>query len=146
MTDNEIIKALECCLPQNGKRNCDDCPYAECEKGCADKLTKDCLDLINRQNAEIEKLKTQLGKSENFFTIKLDKEQLNDIVKSQIEKFEVDAVTVRNEAIREFVKQHKEIMREYLYNDSTDFLMKWCEYETATDNLIKTMTEGTNNE
>ena len=58
MTDNEIIKALECCLPQNGKRNCDDCPYAECEKGCADKLTKDSLDLINHQKAEIKELRS----------------------------------------------------------------------------------------
>ncbi len=51
----------------------------------------------------------------------------------------------KNDAIREFAKQHKEIMREYLYNGGTDFLMKWCEYETSTDNLVKEMTEDSGN-
>ncbi len=41
--------------------------------------------------------------------------------------------------LKNFVKQHKEIMRGFLYNDSTDFMMKWCEYETNTDNLLKEM-------
>lgn len=32
-------------------------------------------------------------------------------------------------------------MRDFLYNGSTDFLMKWCEYETNTDILVKEMTK-----
>ena len=59
MTDNEIIKALECCSFDDVKK-CDDCPYYEKETKtyCVNDLIKDTLDLINRQNAEIETLKT----------------------------------------------------------------------------------------
>ena len=93
MTDNEIIKALECCLPQNGKRNCDDCPYAECEKGCADKMIKDSLDLINRQKAEIEELKFKnLALSQNRITMPERLEIVNN---------------ARDKAIREFAKKLK---------------------------------------
>lgn len=58
MTDNEIIKALECC-----SKNC--CNYKEClysdnELDCVETLTMDALDLINRQKAEIEKLNKQV--------------------------------------------------------------------------------------
>ena len=58
MTDNEIIKALECCANScdNGFAKCDECPrFAESE-GCTLRSMKDALDLINRQKAEIERL------------------------------------------------------------------------------------------
>ena len=51
MTDNDIIKALECCGCDNYQ--CDNCPYAY--KTCT--VYKDSIDLINRQKAEIERLK-----------------------------------------------------------------------------------------
>ncbi len=55
LTDNEIIKALECCTDWCGEISCWDCPLKN--TGCIyfDKL-KDTLDLINRQKAEIERL------------------------------------------------------------------------------------------
>jgi FtsZ-binding cell division protein ZapB len=53
MTDEQIIKALECCVI--GYECPKDCPYMG--KGlCVDKIRKDALDLINRQKAEIERL------------------------------------------------------------------------------------------
>lgn len=52
MTDNEIIKALECCEKQP---HCTGCPYFE-KIGCKKHLYQDALDLINRQEAEIERL------------------------------------------------------------------------------------------
>ena len=62
MTDNEIIKALECCL--SGKdydTACMKCPIEPiCESD--DILLKYALDLINRQRAEIERLKCEMGK------------------------------------------------------------------------------------
>ena len=57
MTDAEIIKALECLMHDN----CEDCPYYRDD--CADRikdpieLTKYALDLINRQQKEVERLK-----------------------------------------------------------------------------------------
>ena len=55
MTDEQIIKALECC---NRNGSCSKCPYDratfEHELDCASAMTADALDLINRQRAEIE--------------------------------------------------------------------------------------------
>ena len=52
MTDNEIIKTLECCRDDT----CVSCPI--CTEGlCNGGLHKNTLDLINRQKAEIESLK-----------------------------------------------------------------------------------------
>ena len=56
MTDNEIIKALECCFNNDwNKTKCNKCPFYNGGGGCIDELKKSTLDLINRQQAEIEK-------------------------------------------------------------------------------------------
>lgn len=47
------------------------------------------------------------------------------------------------EAVKKFAAEHKEIMRLFL-DDDNEFLMKWCEYEANTDNLVKEFTEGEN--
>ena len=58
MTDNEIIKALECCASECFNA-CDNCPfYKQCEND--EQLSKFALDLINRQQAEIERLRYNL--------------------------------------------------------------------------------------
>lgn len=54
MTDEEIIKTLECCSDSENYQ-CNKCPlYADCEKAS---IAKNALDLVNRQKAEIERLK-----------------------------------------------------------------------------------------
>lgn len=56
MTDNEIIKALECCGRIKGQ-DCDTCPLTELQLSeCTAKVATESLDLINRQKAEIERL------------------------------------------------------------------------------------------
>ena len=58
-TDEEIIKALECCV--NGKsivEVCSRCPFF-LDGNCTDLLKQNALALINRQKAEIEKLTTE---------------------------------------------------------------------------------------
>ena len=50
----------------------------------------------------------------------------------------LDKSKIKSEAVKEFVKEHKEIMRLFL-DDDDEFLMKWCEYEVNTDNLVKEM-------
>lgn len=55
MTDNEIIKGLECCgSPYN---RCFECPLCEMERvKCSTELAAKALDLINRQKLEIKNL------------------------------------------------------------------------------------------
>ena len=56
MTDNEIIKALECCSKPVIEEYCSECPYHLGGQENCHKLLGDILDLINRQKAEIERL------------------------------------------------------------------------------------------
>ena len=55
MTDNEIVKALECCI-SNTDENCNKCVCSGSNVSCVDVLLQNALDLINRQNAEKEAL------------------------------------------------------------------------------------------
>lgn len=57
-TDEEIIKALDLCTQQNGSIPCYDCPcWNDDEQKCEGIDYTAALDLINRQKAEIERLK-----------------------------------------------------------------------------------------
>ena len=81
MTDEQIIKALECCATDDGD-DCFQCPYGNIvyksgNGGCVNRCRKDVLDLINRQKAEIERLNVELkamrGTANSY---KLDNERL----------------------------------------------------------------------
>ena len=65
LTDNEIVKALECCIKSSHFGECfeNECPMAS-EKGCKvgkETLYPYALDLINRQKEEIELLNMTLN-------------------------------------------------------------------------------------
>ena len=63
MTPNEIKKALECCSEHEG---CHNCP---CKNECGDLsvVTTEALNLINRQQVEIERLeKHELSEAMKF--------------------------------------------------------------------------------
>lgn len=57
MKEEEIIKALECCLFDNSE--CLQCQNKELCKIECDELATKALDLINRQKSEIEKLRQE---------------------------------------------------------------------------------------
>ena len=63
LTDNDIIKALECCLSDEPMPCQQHCPFVErCRGGeCLDTYA---IDLFNRQKAEIERFRK--ADSENF--------------------------------------------------------------------------------
>lgn len=52
LTDEEIVKALECCISQDA--NCNDCAFLNSRKDCNNVYVY-TLDLIQRQKAEIER-------------------------------------------------------------------------------------------
>lgn len=59
-TDEEIKRALECCCDEEMLHYCVICPYYKQNKDndyCQEDLHKDALGLINRQKAEIERMK-----------------------------------------------------------------------------------------
>ena len=89
MTDNEIIKALECDLTLSVKV-CPECPYFRKRNGnthCASILLQDAIDLINRQKAEIERLQSPC--------------EMQIEISKKIEN------SIKAEAIREVVKKVK---------------------------------------
>lgn len=57
LTDNEIIKALKCCMNWHDKKDCAKCPMDENKNLCITELRRLSFDLINRLQAEIERLK-----------------------------------------------------------------------------------------
>ena len=61
MTDEQIIKALECC--KIGE--CDDCPFYGVKEDCEVELPEEALNLINRQKAEIERLQKENERWQN---------------------------------------------------------------------------------
>ena len=114
-------------------------------------MTKDALDLINRQQAEIEKLNVELvgmrGACESY-KMHYDKAQ------AEIERSNKNLITIsnackerRNEAIKEFAERLKQEIQEskYRVNDSPyaracNQVADWC--IEVSNNLVKEMTES----
>ena len=61
MTNEQIIKALECCKNDD----CDNCPNTF--GNCYANLAGEALDLINRQQTEIEKMKVRIDAFDKAF-------------------------------------------------------------------------------
>ena len=166
MTDNEIIKALECCI----KNTCSECPFYKnwITHRCGE-LRNLALDLINRQQAEIEKFTKRQKptgasgyKIENgkvvFFTNMLggcryEYENLDEVVKTLNEllqecysKDEIafalkckteDLKTAKSEAIKEFAERLKAKGDRYAWVVGIS--------KDKINNLVKEMTEGNEN-
>ena len=62
-TYEEVTGALARCGTSEYK-SCDQCPYSNNTATCVERMTKDALDLINRQHAEIEELQKEKKKAE----------------------------------------------------------------------------------
>lgn len=127
MTDNEIIKAVECCT---GNTKCCECPMFR-TPNCMNKAFGYALDLINRQKAEIERLKCEMGKllpKDCSYAMQME---VSNKLESQI----------KSEAIKEFAEKLKErltgIGRSTTYGNFEYGTIK--SYEL--DSLVKEMTE-----
>ena len=95
MSDNEIKKALE--KMTYGGHSCMHCEYGTTKgdyicglQGC--KIGRDALDLINRQQAEIEKLKDLI-------------KSVNEDIGKAIISFDKDIATAKTEAVKEFAER-----------------------------------------
>ena len=100
MTDNEIIKALECCFARGfDESTCYECPFYTATAQCTEDLRDSALDLINRQKAENERLKKEVEDKERAYNDEfcLRKEWQTKCRESLKEK-----QTAKSEAIKEF--------------------------------------------
>lgn len=125
MTDNDIIKALECCGCDNYQ--CDNCPYAY--KTCT--VYKDSLDLINRQKAEIERLTAMLEAAEDYLYPLPFKNAFDD-----------ELAKAKSEAIKEFAERLKNAFPEgnrdnkcpAIYIDDYCYIIDECAEEMVGEN------------
>ena len=132
MTDNEIIKALECCFTNDfGKTNCNKCAFYTATAKCMDDMQNAVIDLINRQKAEIERLTAKI----------LVKDNINDYNTAQLRIAREELRTAKSEAIKEFVERVKRTSIGLEIGDDKKFKMTVVS-TAAIDNIVKEMTEG----
>ena len=117
MIDNEIVKALEC--HASDAEFCKLCPLTN-EEWCSVKLARNTLDLINYQQAEIERLSKK-------------NEELAEILSDTIR---IRYAEAKAEAIKEFAERLQQRTRPTL---------EYCEVVLGSDidNLVKEMVGDT---
>ena len=147
MTDNEIIKALECCTLS--KQICPkNCPLAN-DRGCMVKVKEAALDLINRQEADLNNIGIALEVTRDNLGDRLRELQQAegkiDELEAEIERLRPFGTQVevskkkekeiKSEAIKEYIELLKaEFLKDYKGND--DFAYFVFGY---IDNLVREM-------
>lgn len=117
MNDTDIKKALECHTKEDGV--CTECPLYP-NHACFHILTKSALDLINRQQEEIDQWKEEANRYQNLYCMSLD-----DIGKE------------KSEAVREFAERLKDNLQwDSGYDDKFAF-------ESDINSLVKEMVGDT---
>ena len=129
MSDKDIIKALECCILY--KQICsENCPLCDV-KSCKENLRKHCLDLINRQKAEIERLTAMLEAAEDYLYPLPFKNAFDD-----------ELAKAKSEAIKEFAERLKNAFPEgnrdnkcpAIYIDDYCYIIDECAEEMVGEN------------
>ena len=134
MTDKEIIQALECCGKNHITGSTDVCEHCFLQNSakCVTELIYKSLDLINRQQAEIERLQKHSKKVLETCSrvTKANDERNNEIFQGAIE-------VVRAESIKEFAERLKKL------TEQTAFADCWSEggFLESIDDLVKESTE-----
>lgn len=114
MADNEIKKAWECCIPLS-ERKCKECPYHEFRFRCITQLIKDTIDLINRQNEEIEALKIE-----------------NQSLRSAANSYKIH----HNEARAESVKEFAERLKETKFKQGNDYIIYASNIDILAEEMV----------
>ena len=148
MTDEQIVKALECCSLIQGE--CKECPcdcVMDCD--CKEMLLREAFYLINRQKARIkefdEKIVMQMGLIEHQ---KAEIERLQCSAKrhgkrlgSLIHHLE----TAKSEAYKEFAERFKEKASSAVTSCQGYEIYETKQYQISAvglDNLLKELTES----
>ena len=124
MTDEQIIKALECCTQNVG---CNGCPFVNSTDikyrggyACAETMRKSALNLINRQKEEIERLNIEL-----------------QFMRNASNSYKIHYETTKSEAIKEFAER----LKIFIIPQKADGYTREIVLKRDIDNLVKEMTE-----
>lgn len=137
-TDEEVIKALECCIDTGNPNSCQDCCFYNKSINCVYWLEYNVRALINRQKAEIAAL-TKHSISEKYPHCVLCSN--GAILTKSLDEYDKLIADISAEAIKEFAERLKEkayIPKPYGAAKVVD--------EYAVDDLVKEMTEGKDHE
>lgn len=135
LTDEQIVKAIENC---NNKfdDSCDNCPYTEIEP-CGKAQMTDCLDLIHRQKAEIERLTRELDDTICMNEMYIKKVKQNSKLQKQVDELKLLVKNMeqgyypliqlresmeeeKSVALEEFAQKIKDGVADYLYKTNFD--------------------------
>lgn len=117
MTDEQIIKALEC-HKESDLDTCTICPLLNIQD-CAYKLSGYALELVNRQKAEVEKLKEQVNLwQEEADSVGCANEWLKACLKEK--NAEVERLQADNKAMMQAIAFRKEITPQFVLMNDDD--------------------------
>lgn len=140
MTDNEIVKALECCCDYdnnfNEMRFCQVCPLYSNRGECNELLHEYTRDLINRQNAENERLKPFEAKIAEFNSHIRVENML--VFASSLGEWLEFCDNLKSEARKEFAERVKEKSWDVPYETKEAHFVQVVDVEDI-DNLLKEM-------
>ena len=117
MDHNETKKALECCVAET-EDACVLCPLHD-ERWCVSIRNNATLDLINRYEAEIERLENSLA-----------------ISKKETKRYVANYETIKADAVKEFAEKLKQCMDTYA-DDWCWIEMSQISFEEMVDLLVK---------
>ena len=131
-TDEEITKAVKCCSEPCCV--CDECPLYCVGANCSSfELHRYALDLINRQQAEIERLKEESSDKERAYT---DEYCLRKEWQDKCRQLLIEKQTAKSEAYKEFAERLEEKSFQSFGNYGiTRDVVEVCDI----DNLVKEM-------
>ena len=146
MTDNEIIKFMQCVVGNDA--NCSECeyqkvlPFPSCRMMCA----KNALDLINRQKAEIERLEKEIKDKERAYNDEFcSRKEWQTKCRELLKEKQI----IKSEAIKDFAERLKRTITNAI---DTYYNLNGGGYYLAEDTiddidiLVKEMTEENEND
>lgn len=122
-TDEEIIEALDLCTQQNGSIPCYDCPcWNDDEQECKGIDYTATLNLIKRQKAEIERLKSANDEKFRQWDMLAEKTKTHyaDLYNEAKDKLKAEAYKEFAERIRECCNSNDDLLADAWLSVTTD--------------------------
>lgn len=143
-TDEQIIKAVNVC--GSTPYTCKGCPYRKLLKsGCVYKMLRDVYSLINRKNAEIERLeKESLDKEKTYnneYFLRRETEDELKEHKAENKRLLQKLHQAKSAAIKEFAERVETLVLPLLLPATLEERDMVYRCLTIIDNLVKEMTE-----